>query len=169
MTKRLGTRAKDFDQALLESVSYCEATGEFTWRLPPRRGVSSGGAAGVKQSRGYVSIGFRSRLIYAHRLAWLVMYGKWPDGVIDHINGDKSDNRIENLRDVSQRLNTQNVFSPRKHNKCGVLGVRCSGDRYIAQIANLGRVIHIGTFDSKEQAHQAYLMKKRELHQGSTL
>ena len=169
MTKRFGSRETDFDAALRQSISYCADTGIFTWVLPPRRGVSIGATAGSKTAHGYLSISFRSCSIYAHRLAWFITHGCWPAGVIDHINGDKLDNRIINLRDVSQRDNTENVFARRKHNRAGLLGVSQNGNRFTAHLGHMGKNLYLGIYKTKEEAHEAYLMKKRELHQGNTL
>lgn len=107
--------------------------------------------------------------VMAHRIAWLIYFGHWPDGDIDHINGDRSDNRIINLRDVSRTINLQNRRSPQSTNATGYLGVHRDKRRYVAQIKTPDRNIRIGTFRTPEEAHAAYINAKRELHEGNTL
>lgn len=111
------------------------------------------------------------RRIYAHRLAWLHITGKWPEIEIDHINGDGCDNRAENLRAATRRLNMENRRTAQRNNVIGQLGVsQCpSTGRYFARIETRGRSIHLGTYDTAEMAHGAYLGAKRLLHNGCTI
>jgi len=103
-------------------------------------------------------------------MAWLYMTGSWPAAEIDHRNGNKSDNRWENLRDVQPVVNQQNKRRAQSNSKTGFLGVMVSGDgRFCARIRVNGRNKHLGSFRSPELAHAAYLMAKRELHEGGTL
>ncbi|OJW82859.1 MAG: hypothetical protein BGO66_02960 [Alicycliphilus sp. 69-12] len=89
-------------------LSYDPTTGNLTWKESPRYGIPAGAVAGSKNARGYLQVMVAGQKHYAHRLAWLLHYGAWPARVIDHINRDKTDNRIDNLRDVSQAVNLQN-------------------------------------------------------------
>ncbi|WP_286657873.1 HNH endonuclease signature motif containing protein [Variovorax fucosicus] len=89
-------------------ISYDAATGVLTWRESPRYGIPAGAIAGGKSGRGYVVVSLLGRKFTGHRLAWLLHYGAWPTQVIDHINRDKADNRIANLRDVAQAVNLKN-------------------------------------------------------------
>ena len=92
-------------------LHYDPATGQFTWkwringrmRPDPR---CLGKIAGTKNKSGYVAIGIDGKLYRAGRLAWLYFYGSWPTNTIDHINHDRTDNRICNLRDIT---NAENV------------------------------------------------------------
>src|SRR5205823_1285596 len=84
---------------VLDLLDYNHETGAFTWRPKP---------AGHKHQSGYVHLRIDGQAVSAHHLAWLIAYGSWPLGVIDHINGDRSDNRIENLRDTTSKVNAQN-------------------------------------------------------------
>jgi len=88
----------------------------------------------------------RNSPLKAHRVAWAIVYGAWPEGVIDHINGDPSDNRIANLRDVTHAVNMRNS-APRSDNKSGYAGVRwCRrSQRWIA-------TLNIGQFKTKAEA-----------------
>lgn len=88
-------------KSLRATFHYSPENGTFTRR-------STGKVAGCKASHGYLVIRFGEKLRYAHRLAWLYVHGVWPTNVIDHINGDKTDNRLANLRDVTTAANAKN-------------------------------------------------------------
>lgn len=90
--------------------------------------------------------------VLAHRVAWAIHYGKYPDQFIDHINGVRGDNRITNLRDVSKELNCKNT-KRRKDNRSGYPGVYKYKNRYIAHIRINGKLEVIGRFDSALDAH----------------
>lgn len=149
--------------------SYSPDTGEFLWATKPGRGVAAGSAAGRITKDGYREIGIRGRLIGAHRLAWLISYGRWPTGEIDHINGVRSDNRIANLREVPRRINAHNLHKANRNNKTGFLGVHASRGKFRASIVHMGKTIHIGCYATAEEAHVAYIEAKRRLHEGCVL
>jgi hypothetical protein len=92
---------------LRQVASYDPKTGRFTW-LQARRKCSPGAEAGNVEKNRYVRIKIDYCLYYAHRLAWLYMTGAWPENQIDHKNNNKSDNRWENLREATQKQNSQN-------------------------------------------------------------
>ena len=106
----------------------------------------------------------------AHRLAWLYVNGRWPEDNIDHIDGNRLNNRMQNLRDVTSAVNTQNVKrAPISNKSCGLLGVTKDKKKWSASIATNGKRILLGTFETAEIAHQAYLEAKRQMHQGCTI
>jgi phosphoribosyl-ATP pyrophosphohydrolase len=108
---------------------------------------------------------------YAHRLAWLYVHGEWPK-FIDHINLDKMDNRLCNLRNVEQRINNQNKRDANKNNIAGFLGVSYdarNASPWVARIWVDGRSKHIKACKTKEEAHEAYIAAKRKIHEGCTL
>lgn len=158
--------------ALREKLAYDASTGEFVW-VSGVGNVPAGSVAGSVGKRGYVDICVLKERHGAHRLAWLHVTGRWPDGEIDHKNGIKSDNRFENLRDVSRSVNTQNIRAAHRRNmSAGLLGVRRSDTksaRYNAIIMAGGAVKCLGSYASPEEAHAAYVAAKRELHEGCTL
>lgn len=154
---------------LREVVSYDPTTGEFAWRLRTSIRIMPGKLAGTLRPNGYVMVGIDGPQYRAHRLAWLYVHGEWPNGDIDHINGCRADNRIANLRIVSNAVNGQNRQGAQRDNKTGFLGVFKCKQRFQAQVKLNGKITHIGTFDTPEQAHQAYLETKRRLHEGCTI
>lgn len=157
---------------LLKTVlRYDRDTGQFIW-LVETGTARIGQVAGSVSRKGYLQIGFANRSYAAHRLAWLYEFGSAPSLVIDHINGDKRDNRIANLRNVSQRANIENQRKPSGKNKTsGLLGVwKTSGTRkFVSRITANGKRHHLGYFDTAQEGHEAYVSAKRRLHEGCTL
>jgi len=111
---------------LKEILHYNPKTGVFVWLNPAGCRIKPGSIAGSNTGKGYTGIRINKRLYYAHRLAWLYVYGVWPENHIDHINHKKADNRIKNLRDVTRQNNQRNL--PVRHNTSGVTGVRWQED-----------------------------------------
>jgi hypothetical protein len=158
-------------QRLRELFHYDPETGVFT-RLATRRTDRVGARAATRHSNGYIRFTVDARHQYAHRLAWLYVHGRWPSGDIDHINHDKRDNRIANLRDVSRSVNAQNQIAARSNNRTsGVLGVSWnkSAGKWGASIQVESRLRHLGLFSSVDEARAAYLTAKRALHPGCPL
>jgi hypothetical protein len=153
---------------LRELLHYEPSTGELRWMLSIG-GVKAGAIAGSTDSQGYVRVRLDGRTYKAHRLAWLWVHGELPEHEIDHINGGKADNRIANLRDVRHQTNTENLRLPRVTNKSGLLGVRPKAGRWHASIRLNQVAHHLGSFQTKEAAHAAYLAAKRKYHEGCTI
>lgn len=160
---------KDITQARLkELLNYDPKTGVFTWKKN-RAGVRSGSTAGcidTASNSGYVRIGLDSTVHQAHRLAWLYVYGCFPEQQLDHINRDRSDNRIENLRQVTNTINQWNRAKNR-NSASGHQGVSLHKltKKWQAKISANGRTMHLGLFDTPEAAHAAYIAAKKEYHQ----
>jgi hypothetical protein len=154
--------------SLLSMVSYDRNSGEFFWN---ESGSGRKEKLGFFTGDGYLAVGIDYRTYRLHRLAWFYVFGVWPNGEIDHINGIKTDNRIDNLRDVSKSINMQNMRSPQKNNKSGFLGVSWSKHhgKYQARIGHKGLDVFLGYFNSPEDAHSAYLKAKRKIHSGCTI
>lgn len=152
-----------------EILSYNPETGIFTWLKTMSNRASAGSRAAGKNPLTYYGIGIRRKHYYVHQLAVVWMTGYWPSGHVDHINGDKLDNRWENLRVVSPADNIQNVKGPSKKSTTGLLGAYRAGDRFQSQIRAYNRRYSLGTFDTAEEAHAAYMAKRRELQGGNLL
>ena len=158
-------------ERLREVVDYNPIYGEFTAKV--KRGkIHVGGVLGNVNPHGYRMITVDWERYAAHRLAWLYVFGAWPGEIIDHINGDRSDNRIVNLRCVSQGENLQNQRAAHSNNRQGILGVgraQSNTRGYRARIRVAGKEVHLGSFFTPVEAHQAYLTAKRQLHTGCAI
>lgn len=154
---------------LKECLDYNPDTGEFTW-MENQGSAKKGDSCKCQDSHGYSVIKIDRKKYYAHRLAWLYVYGDWPVEEIDHINGRRADNRACNLRDVCSRVNQQNLHNWSTKHESGYLGVFAHRHgRWRARIRHEGRSTNLGIFDTPEEASQAYLKAKRELHEGCTI
>ena len=155
---------------LREILDYDPNTGIFTWKIRMSKCVCIGDIAGCIEKRiGYTTIGVDKSVYRAHRLAWFYMTGKWPIKFIDHINGQKSDNRFANLREVFEDGNSQNVRKPNKRNKSGFMGFIKFQNKWRASVTINGKTRRIGDYNTPEEAHEAYLKAKRELHAACTI
>lgn len=147
---------------LSEELIYDPATGRFTWKKEP----------GTIATNGYRYIRVNQKMLLAHRIAWLMATGEDPEGsVIDHVNGDRLDNRIENLRTATYSQNSANA-KRHSRNTSGLKGAskrikngKWTG-RWQASITYQRRQLHLGEFDTKEEAHAAYLEAARSLQGG---
>jgi hypothetical protein len=157
---------------LRELLHYDPETGVFT-NTPARGRRYAGLVVGAPTRAGYLHCTINNKFYSMHRLAWFYVHGEWPKGEIDHINGDRKDNRLANLRDVDRHINHQNLRGPMASNRgSGILGVypanKCV-DRWQSRIRVNGKPVHLGTFATKEQAHAAYVTAKRKFHEGCTI
>lgn len=109
-------------QELKQNLNYSEETGVFIWGINKVGGPKQGREAGTVTANNYISICVLRKRYYAHRLAWLYVYGEFPENQIDHINHNRSDNRIKNLRCVTHAENAMNM-ARRKTSKSGCAGV----------------------------------------------
>jgi hypothetical protein len=157
-------------EELRAHFNYSPDTGIFTRKVARGKRWPAGAPSGWKMTLGYTALCVGGTVIYAHRAAWLYVHGEHPRHAIDHINGDRADNRIANLRDVPQAINGQNLRAAHVDNATGLLGVclEKSSGRYVAQVRVAGK--HwIKRFKTAEEAHAAYLERKRAMHKGCTV
>lgn len=151
----------DLTQERLKSLlSYDPDTGIFRWINSPTNCVKAGQVAGTPNLNGYVRIIIDKKKYYAHRLAWLYVEGKWPKDQIDHINGNRSDNRIANLREVNQKQNSENVLS-RTNNTSGERGVVWLKEKkkWRVQIRHNYKSLYFGNYKNFDEA---VLVAKKE-------
>jgi hypothetical protein len=158
---------QDFIEFLNINVSYDEQSGLFAWKQK-RQGAIAGKFGSIEKT-GYVRVKLLNKKYLAHRLAWFIVHKQWPDGQIDHINGNRSDNRIVNLRVVDQSGNSQNRRAKQKNNQSGYFGVHASGAKWRAQIRIDKKLKHLGLFDTPELASMAYIEAKRSIHATCTI
>jgi hypothetical protein len=151
---------------LFELLIYNPETGKFFWRKPPNKKIAAGAKAGTAHAAGYVNIGIKKSKYLAHRVAW-VMSGQMlsNDDQIDHINGNRSDNRIDNLRLSSHDQNCMNSKA-RRHNFSKIKGAHFDKRRkkFRARIRVGKNEIWLGYFATAEEAHAAYCRAAKELH-----
>lgn len=150
---------------LHELLIYVPESGVFTWRVS-RGSRSQGSTAGTPDAIGYSLIRIDGTFYKAHRLAWMYVNGEFTPHGIDHINRNKSDNSIANLRPATQMQNLQNQ-SISKRNTSGYQGVNWHSQRkkWRAEIAVNKKTYHLGLFENISDAIFARDSAKATLHQ----
>lgn len=147
--------------------SYDGETGYLHWNKDMSTRAKKGMVSGCVERSGYRTVRIEGVSYQSHRLVWLHVNGIWPDGFIDHMDGDRGNNKIENLRDATRSMNSQNIHAALKNNKTsGLLGVSTQREKWKAQIYFDGKKRYLGTFFTPELAHEAYLNAKRLHHNG---
>ena len=162
-------------------LDYDPDTGVMVWRKREPELFSSekaqktwnsrfaGKEIGSRHTHGYLKACINYEQHFVHRLAFAHYYGRWPENEIDHINGIRTDNRIENLRDVTRTENLQNQkLSSLRSRPDGLLGVHWNKDqnKWVAHIKVGKKSRHLGVFDGKQAAQAAYRSAKLALHPG---
>jgi hypothetical protein len=152
-------------QKLREYLSYNPATGHLIWRRdkgPAKAGERAGSPTPRHNRGGYRTLKFDQKSLKEHRVIWAIHHGTWPQGEIDHINGMRDDNRLANLRDVPSEVNAINRQISAA-NTSGATGVSRKGRRWQAYICHRRKQMHLGYFDTFEDAKAAREAKAREL------
>ena len=149
---------------LQEVLDYSPETGEFRWKVTTARSVKVGALAGYLDNNGYRKIRIDKEHYLAHRLAWFYMTGEWPGKDIDHRNGDPTDNRICNLREVTNSQNCQNSARSWGRSKYRGVSWHKGGKKWNAQISVDGQRMHLGYFPTEELAAVAYQEARRKFH-----
>lgn len=134
---------------------YDPDTGKVRWKINPGGRAYAGAIAGTSDDEGYIVVRYRGRGYKAHRVAWVLAHGEWPRGVIDHVNGCKWDNRIENLRDVDHFINAQNCAQPNRNGRSGLRWVSWFSQYQKWKASFFFRKKHyfVGYFDDPMEAH----------------
>lgn len=160
-------------QLLRECFDYDESTGSLVWRERPMhhfgdsRACNSwnyryaGGEAGGFGSHGYKQCHLVGKIIKVHTICWALAHGEIPKHDIDHIDRNRANNALSNLRQCTRAENSRNRASK---NSLGLKGIRRSGLKFTAQICINYKKMHLGTFATPEEAHQAYCKAATELH-----
>ncbi len=161
-----------FQERLKELLHYDPATGVFTWKVSSSRKIKIGDIAGSLNPNGYLYIGVNGKVYIAHRLSWVYIHGALPADQLDHIDGNRSNNRIENLREATKAQNMQNQRVAHISNKTTELLGACfhkASGKFQAQIRLSGKPRHLGFFPTAIEAHHAYLTAKRRVHDFCTI
>ena len=152
------------DLEILESLlDYNADSGEIKWTYANSKNTNKGKVAGTKLSNKYIRIFIYGKLYQAHRLAWYMYYGKEPEYGLDHIDGNKHNNAIDNLRDIPQSGNAKNS-SLSKANSSGFTGVTFMrrSKKWRSRIMVDGSDIHLGFYDDKQKAISARVRANRK-------
>ena len=141
----------------------CES-GTFTRRINIANRFA-GEISGSVAMNGYLRIRIDDKYYYSHRLAWLYMNGNFPEKCTDHIDGNRKNNSISNLRMANHSENHENIPS-KTNNFSGLRGAYYDhkSKRYYSKIQKFGKYTHLGGFGTAEEAHAAYVEAKRKLH-----
>jgi len=144
-------------ERLRQVLDYDSEKGEFVWKQRVSIRIMVGDKAGHPLLNGYIGIGIDGKKYLAHRLAWFWVYGEWPPGIIDHINRDKTDNKLSNLRVCSKSENAANS-KRRSDNTSGFKGVFFNKNLgvWTAKVQKNGRIFYVGSFNSASDAAAAY-------------
>lgn len=153
---------------LRQRLHYDPVVGVFIWKFKPELNRFdktwntryAGSVAGKKRDR-YIDINIDDERYPAHRLAWLYVYGVWPNGEIDHKNRVRSDNRLINLRDASHNENMVNG-TPQKRRVGKLKGAYKHRNRYHSKITIDNQVIFLGSYDTEQEAHEVFMAKSIE-------
>ena len=147
-------------------VEYDAKSGVLYWKNDHKyfKSIKAGDiVGGSSRKNGYASTAINKKQYYVHRLVWLLFYGSWPEKQIDHINGIRDDNRIENLRLATASENQHN--RKKTHGRKTPVGAykHWSGKWYSSIMSN-GKYKFLGTFENPEDASNAYASAKAQLH-----
>ena len=145
-------------QKIDQVLSYNSENGELRWKVYVASNAKKGGLAGCIHKQGYRVIFYSGKSYSAHRLAWLLYYGDWPSYEIDHINSNRADNRISNLRDIPHVANMQNL---KKGRGDGLpYTAKTKSGKWSSVIKINGKAKYLGLFSNSQEAHDAAISHK---------
>jgi hypothetical protein len=150
---------------LREVFCYDPETGVLTNRVSRKGGGKKGAISGCSRHDGYLIVRVENKLLLGHRVIWALHYGQWPDCDIDHVNQDKSDNRITNLR-LSNKSNNSLNRGRRADNKSGVKNVSWNKPcgKWDVRMKVNGIQKCFGLFDSLDEAREVATKGRMEMH-----
>lgn len=144
-------------QKIFDSLGYCPETGKFTWKNNRKHDLVEKEAGYIDKSTGYVRIHVDGKKVGAHRLAYLFIHGKFPEMEVDHIDGNRSNNKANNLRLASRQQN--------QHNRMGKgTCFHKASNKWTAYITVNYKRVHLGLFETEQEAHDTYLKAKEKYH-----
>lgn len=158
--------SKQPEELLLANIfNYDKATGNLHWKVPAGNGrIKAGTKAGYPTKCGGVKVMYKKKGYFVHHVVWLIHTGLLPKKFIDHINGNRSDNRIENLRECNQSENMQNLRKA-SVSESGLRGVhKYRNNKWASAIIVKSKKTWLGVFNTQEEAFLAYTQAKRQLH-----
>lgn len=152
-------------EELKQNLKYDPETGIFVWIVSSNGRIQIGDVAGGIDGKGYSHIQIYRKLYRSHRLAWLYVYGKFPSHALDHIDGNKTNNKISNLRECTLSENSKNI-KMNKNNKSGFKGVSWSkcANKWMATGKIDGKPHYLGLFINPEEASNAYQEFSKQYH-----
>lgn len=158
-------------QRVQELFTYDSETGLFCWKNNSGRygRIKAGTPAGCVCTGGYMQVRVDGNLRMLHRLAWIYSNGPVTTEMVDHIDGNRLNNRLSNLRQATRSMNAQNIRRANSLSKHGVLGISPGHKGWKASVSVNNKQRYLGVFPTQELAHAAYLAAKRELHEGCTI
>ena len=148
---------------------YNPETGDLVWKQSSERPKVSGKIARHLNADGYLCVMVDGVLLRAHRVIWLYVNGYFPKYDLDLIIGIRNDNRLCNLREATRAQNMQNMHKTMIDHNSGYIGASKYHNKWRARIKINYKEKHIGYYDTPEEAHEAYLQAKRNLHEYGTL
>jgi hypothetical protein len=148
-----------------ELFDYDVCTGFLNWKVKPAKCIVVGDRAGIfKKRHGYRHLRYKYKDFLEHRVIWLWCNGSWPEHQIDHINGNRTDNRISNLRQATNAQNGWNAISKKKNGGLKGAYFKKQTNRWQSTIRHNGSVHYLGCFLTEEEAHAAYAQAATRLH-----
>lgn len=148
------SKSRDISRSeVINRLSYSTETGKFFWKNGPKAGIEAGHCANTR-GKSYIRINFNRELILAHVLAWFVVYGTWPTSELDHLDGDGTNNRIDNLRLGNRGINNSNTRKRRDSLAEPNISISRCGN-FIAAVKFNRRRYLLGTFQTLELAVEA--------------
>ena len=136
---------------------YEPISGKVFWKDCPRYGIKKYTEAGSLRKDGYIKVQIQGRPYKLHRVVWALCYGSWPSKKLDHINRKRSDNRLENLREVTHKQNNHNRSPQKGSSQYKGVGWHKASKKWCARVYSPeGKRVHLGVFNTEEEAAEAY-------------